>query len=275
MNKWRNWKITDEQAEQIRNGEIEAVNRFYFDNLKRIRQMACNYSMRNPKCRGFVQDMLQTLYIDLTYFKTDTGIPVTDGITLSCFVYASFRISPFGGLLYCSEYNKKMLSGGALRVYDDDVLSLDKPFGNNNNGKRHQDDGNERTLGDVVPSYSPICDEDHTEDCKAIVWEFLSPRQKEYFALFIEGYGYTALCEKIGNYGSTRDDCNKKLRNNKDIILKRLDELGINIEQYRNMLPYNPKTDRVYKLSPEKRARAAELKRLRTAKQKAKQQSAS
>lgn len=273
MTDWRGWLITDEQAELIRGGDIPARNAFYFDNLARIKGMAYNYAYKTPRCRGYGVDMVSCLYVDLGYFRQDNGKPVVDGLSLSRFVVASFRYCLYGGLLYLSENNPKLLSGGGLAVYAADCLSLDKPFGGMQNAKRHQDDKNACTLGEVVPApdmLEGLGFVDHTDDLKAVVADLLSPRENVYFGLFIEGYGNAEISRRLGYKGSNcAPRVREKLRKNCSLILSRLAALGVSVDGYENKAPYNPKTDKVYKLSPERRARAAELKRIREAKKRA------
>ena len=111
---------------------------------------------------------------------------------------------------------------------------------------------------------------DHTDDLKAVVADLLSPRENVYFGLFIEGYGNAEISRRLGYKGSNcAPRVREKLRKNCSLILSRLAALGVSVDGYENKAPYNPKTDKVYKLSPERRARAAELKRIREAKKRA------
>ena len=236
MTNWNGWKITDEQAQQIANGEQAARDKFYFDNFDRIRAMAFNYAKRNPHCNGLTEDMAQGLYLDLTYFKQENGVPVTDGKTLSRFVYSSFRFTPYGGLLYCSENNPKLLAGGGLKTYAPETLSLEKPFGRCNGAKRHQDDNNARTLADIIPAPDTLGKTDCTDDLKEVCAAYLSPRSREYLGYFMDGYAPSAIGQKMGlkgtGYGVQKIRMCASLRKHIGEILPRLDALGVNVEQY-------------------------------------------
>ena len=60
----------------------------------------------------------------------------------------------------------------------------------------------------------------------------------------------------------------EKLRAHSSEILARLAALGVNIHGYKNKTPYNPKTERRYKLAPEVRAYWAQKARERRARKK-------
>ena len=269
MTNWNGWKITDEQAHEIKNGDIEARNAFYFDNLDRIRAMAYRYAQKNPHCKGLEEDMINGIYVDLSVFKQENGTPVTDGISLSRFVYSSFRFTPYGGLAYLFDNNPKLLSGGGLTTYCADTLSLEKPFGVGDN--RHQDDNNARTLGEVVPAPEMLNKIDLTEELKTLVSDLLSPRENEYFTHFIEGYGNAEISRRMGykTEANNADRVRQKLRNNYAVILARLSALGVNVDEYKNKTPYCPKTERIYKLSTKQRERARESMRRQREKKKA------
>lgn len=273
---WRGWKITDEQAEAIRSGDIEARNRFYFDNLDRIRSMAYNYVKKHAFLRGWENDLIQGVYTDLEIFQSAYNTPVKDGGQLSLFVYWSFSLTPHGGLLYLYENNPKVLCNP--RLYAANVLSLDKPFGKGDN--RHQDDDNARSLGEVVPEAVSIETEieekiapDLTEACKNIVSEFLTPRLQEYFGYYIDGYATSIIGEKMGvnsdGIGSYGTNMRKKLKQNQTLILERLLDVGVDVFRYLDNPEYQKPTEKTYKLSPEKRARAAASRRRYLARKKA------
>lgn len=275
---WRGWKITDEQAEAIRSGDIQARNCFYMNNLERLRKMAYNYARKNPRCFGLAEDMIQGLYVDLSVFDSAYHTPVVNGRGLSLFVYWSFRCAPYGGLLYLTENNPKRLCGGGDLYLDPKTLSLDKPFGKGDN--RHQDDDNARNLGDVIPDPVSLETEieektavDLTENCKNIVSDILSPRLQEYFAYYLDGYATSVIGEKMGvnldGIGSYGTNMRKILRKNQALILDRLLNLDIDVFRYLDNPDYQKPAERVYKLSPEQRAKAAARRRASYARKKA------
>ncbi len=265
MTNWRNWKITNEQAEDIRNGNADARNKFYFDNLDRIRAMAYNYSQHNPRCKGLVEDMLQSVYLDLTRFADETGKAVKDGKSLSLFIYASFRFTPYGGLVICAENDLKKMSGGGLRIYAPDVMELDRLY-NRKAGKME-------TLADFVPALEILDRSDYTEDIKKVCADYLSPRVKEYFDYFIELYAPSEIGRKMGisesNYGSLSRRMKEALIKHYAEILPRLEDLGIDVDYWKDKQPYDPKTvERKYKLTPQQRERARESMRRQRANKK-------
>ena len=265
MTDWRGWKITDGQAAQIREGNAEARNRFYLENLPRIRKMAYGSTSKHPRLFSFLEDMVQGVYLDLTVFESAYNRPVTDGRALSRFVYRSFSYAKYGGLAYLAENNPKKLCDTSFKVYFADPLSLERPFGRGDG--RHQDEDNARTLAEIIPAPDMFNTTDYTEDCKAIVADFLTPRQREFFELFADGYANGVISEKMGYKG----DCNnsarvfEKLRAHSSEILERLAALGVNVDEYKGKKPYSPKAERSYKLLPEVRAYWAQKARERRA----------
>ncbi len=269
---WRGWNITAETAENIRNGDINARNRFYFDNLERIRKMAYNYARKNARCKGLENDLINGVWVDLGYFKQDNGTPVKDGLTLSRFVYSSFRFAPFGGLLYCSENNPKLLAGGGLVIYAPAVLSLDKPLSVGSN--RHQDDINARTLGEIIPASEMTLTADNSDELKALCADLLPPRCREYFSYFIDGFAPSIIGFKMGikgdSYGVYFTRIKKALRSKYKLILDRLNAIGVDVEYFARLNPADSSEgERKYKLTDEQRARARESMRRQRERKKA------
>lgn len=227
---WNGWKITDEQAELIRNCDLDARNRFWFDNLDRLRAMAYNYGRRNPRCYGMVDDMVNCVWVDLSIFTDEHKRAVDNGVRLSNFVYASFRFCPMGGLAYLFENNPKMLCDFNTYAPPSDILSFNVPasavFG------RNADEVN-GTLGDIIPAPVGVDYVDDTEDIKALVADLLSPREREYFSLYMDGFPPSIIGERMGldgnDYGSYGCRMRSKLRKNSAVILARLVANGYNV----------------------------------------------
>lgn len=198
---WRNWKITDEQAEAIFNGSIPDRNRFYTDNFVRLRKMAWGYIHRNPAFFGMLNDLLQGVYIDMDFFYGAYNKPVRDGRTLSHFVYWSFSKCKDGGLIYLAENNRKLLSWYNSYTPPARMYSLDAPaalvFGRSSEEV-------EGTLGDVLPSPFRLEDEVllrlSTISAKLFnaVCSKLSPRLIEFLNLYIEGYTPSEAAREMG-----------------------------------------------------------------------------
>lgn len=67
------WKITDEQVERLKAGDLEARNEIYFDNLYMFRIVTVNY-LHKKRCLQFVEDCVQQIYVDLdTFIYNDRG----------------------------------------------------------------------------------------------------------------------------------------------------------------------------------------------------------
>lgn len=260
MSDWKGWKITDEQATQIRSGNREAINKFYFDNLNRLRSMACNYLYKHKLNKLFkLDDLINSLYLDLSVFKQANGKPVTCGYDLSYFVYSSFAFAKYGGLLYLFENNQKILNGNA-DCYKPYLYSLDRPL-SRSNATRHHDDENDSNLFNLLlceksqEDFDNIEKEDLTEDLKELVRDLLSKKEFECFCHFIEGYSWLEISHRMGYKSSNNlHAVYTTLRKNYLVILKRLDKLGVNVYSYLGKTPYVARTDKIYKLSEERRA---------------------
>ena len=74
--KWNGWKITNEQADLINNGNGEARNRFYLDNLDRITRMARSFVQKHGLDNSLIEDMTQSVYLDMTLWTYQNGTPI-------------------------------------------------------------------------------------------------------------------------------------------------------------------------------------------------------
>ena len=271
---WRGWKITDEQCAAICNGDVDARNRFYIDNLEIIQRMAYCAIQRDKHPAVTADDLVQGVYVDMDYFCNGVNCPVTDYVSLIGFIHWSFHLAPYGGLAYCREHNPKITCRRGNyydRTYtDNNLLRLDATVDGSN---KHLQNDSESTYGEYIPDpRAELAFEnttDYTNDCKIIVADFLSPREREYFDLFMDGYGNSVISERMGYKG----ECNNgarvrdKLRKNYVPILDVLAYMGVDVDEYKGKTPYNPKTECTYKLTSEQRARAAEsMRRQRAAK---------
>lgn len=279
---WNGWKITDEQAEEIRNGNAEARNRFYLENLDRIRAMAYNYARENPVARGYYEDLAQGVLVDLLTWKKQYNRPIKDGRDISYFVRRSFYFATRGGYLYVLEDCKKWLDDEYQHVARD-IISLDAPL-----LVRHRsgesDDGS--TLLNFIPAedcFREIEEEDFTEECKRIAGKYLSKQQKEFFEYWIEGYTPKNAVENMGvkQQSSLVRKMKINLIKNYAEIVAGLSCAGVNIPTYAQGIPEDfqtltkPSTPeerkrtaersrqwrKTHKLTPEQKARAVQRKR--------------
>lgn len=198
MADWKFWKITDEQANAIKKGDMNAINTFYANNYEQFRKMAFNYAEAHRIKTVSVSDLLSSLYVDLTVFRRSYSCPIKNGRDLSFFVYYSFRWCGYGGLAYLFKNNPKLLCGGRFYFPELGTRSLDEPFGGAHGRGMNPD---ERTLADIIParfSLDDMIDTDQTEEYKAVVADYLSPRSFEYFCYYIDGYNPKEICERMG-----------------------------------------------------------------------------
>lgn len=74
-NIWQGWKITEEQRIKMKEGEREALDRFYFENYNHLFALAKNYAY-NKALAGFgdlyrSEELMQDLYLALRYLNFD------------------------------------------------------------------------------------------------------------------------------------------------------------------------------------------------------------
>ena len=193
---WRGWKTSAEQCEQIRNGDIQARNKWFADNFERISKMACNYTKKYQAYYGLANDMINGVYVDCDCFKLSEQTPVCSGKTMSQFVYKSFAFSRFGGYAYVYEHNRKMLSGDYKMPYACTV-SLDAPM----HGKRGKRDNDGVTLGELLPGFEAEADTpDNTEIYITEVCKLLKqyPKMLTFYELYMRGFDNAEIAEAMG-----------------------------------------------------------------------------
>lgn len=279
---WRGWKITAEQIKAITNGDKNARNAFYFDNLDRIRKMARNYvSKRHISNTGReydVDDCINGLYLDLPLFN------FKDGRAISWSVRNSFYLSIYGGWLYVVENNGKLLNG---EYRGERLYILDSPARVNTRSGDSKDTG-EYLIDSIASTPSPeneIIDGDSipAEKVVEIAREYLSPRESEIFSLMLDGYSVYAIPEILGLKNITKQYARIKarLRVNYESVITSLEDLGAVIPQYARlrpekyensveMLATHNKRCSYSSLTDEQKAKARERKQKWREKQKAK-----
>lgn len=271
---WNGWKITDELAERINNGDIDACNDFYFDNLLRLRKMACNYVTHNPRFSGMLEDMVQQVYVDMSVWNYACGYPIVGGGVLSRRVYMSFLYCARGGFAYVVRDNLKLKD---IKSYSPvSVCSLDSSLSVGSG--RRQDEGNKQTLADIVPApvntdilndFAP----DLSEKICAIVRDYLSPQEFKFYSYLLEGYAPSVACERLGvkQWGAISKRGRAKLIKNYSAIVDSLLILGFDVPDFAFAVP-DGFDDAVAFLSPrtpEQKARANENARKLRARRKA------
>ena len=191
---WRGWKTSAEQCEAIRNGDIQVRNKWYADNLDRIRKMAYNYARKYELYKGFEQDMINGVWVDCDCFKLSEQTAVCSGKTMSWFVITSFSFVKHGGYAYCYKHNRKMLSGEYKSA---EVISLDAPM----HGKRGKRDNDGVTLGELLPGFEAEADTpDHTEIYITEVCKLLKqyPKMLTFYELYMRGFNNAEIAEAMG-----------------------------------------------------------------------------
>ena len=114
----RGWKVSSRQCELITIGDRAAVDKFFEDNLARLKRAANCYKynplhMHEP-CRRLleVDDFINQVYVDMR-----RGFLVMDINYISTLVYHSFRYAAVGGFgddMGAYECKKRKRAGAAL-----------------------------------------------------------------------------------------------------------------------------------------------------------------
>lgn len=258
---WGDWKITDEQATAIYNGDKIARDKFYFDNLDKIRAMAYNHCLKRPYCCGWREDMINGVYVDLSIFESAVNQPVNCLWRLKKFIYASFNACPHGGLAYLYEYNRKLLSGKKEYYAPADILPLDTPVDFPSSLHTH-DGGQVPTVADSIPAPNGSS-EKAFDIVKRIACRYLSPRSAEYIGYFIEGYGNEQIKALTGKKNASLTPVRKELITHCKTILDDLTAIGFNVEYFYD-IDLTAKSEKRYKTTPaEREKRRLQMQRWR------------
>lgn len=258
------FKFTPEQLRQIYDGDIDARNTFYFDNLDIIKRMAHCAVQREKHPTVTVDDLVQGAYVDMDYFCHSVNKPVTDEYEIACFLRWSFHLAPYGGLAYCRENNPKITCqcGGfyGTDYTDNNFVRLDAIV----------DDSDKHLQSDITNSYAeyiadPRADfTEQSDDCideyVDVFGQYLTPKMRDVFALVMDGYDATHIADKLGltlgatvvRQGRIRDAFGKHT----DSIVKALASYDIHAESIVDRTP-----TRIYKTDEKQRARMAEYYR--------------
>ncbi len=254
---------TPEQAEKIVAGDIEARNKFYFDNYELLHILATAYVMNRSSSMGGgcdffeIDDLMNQAYLDLPYLNYKT---------VGCFIFGlrnlSFRLSYFGGYSYMRENNCLRVQTGYLQI---PTMSTDVMNG----------ESECLPVLDLFCSCSPF-DEffDHADNfdyapaLRSILARYLKPLQVEFVLLVCEGYSQAEACRKIGARSMSFSALSKRLRAHYAEIVDKLLAFGCSsAEAYFGVVPSDKPAKRVYKLSEEERAKAREnIRKLRARK---------
>ncbi len=159
---------TATEAEAIRKGDRELINRYYMANYKLI-VTVCKSYFRYRDDPTLYQDATNECYIYFPKFKLDSARALVRSIRDVC-VYVRFGTE--------REYHQ-------FRQGDTEILTiLDEPA-----IREHRHGGEVETLGETLESDFDILEAvepkpSHTDDVYNAVLELLTPRQREAFAYF-------------------------------------------------------------------------------------------
>lgn len=96
------YNLSKEDAIKISMQNRKAIDGFYFDNIKRFTRMAWAFIRRNNYGTAVytVEDILNQIYVDCRYYD------FTSEKRLTQCIYATCRMSNYGGILNSREYRK-------------------------------------------------------------------------------------------------------------------------------------------------------------------------
>ena len=259
---WNGWKITDEQAEGIRNGNAEARSRFYLENLDRIRAMAYAKARMDYKLRGMVEDLVQQVLVDMTLWTYANNTPIKNGNDITAFIRKTFDFTPYGGVAYLVVENTKILCNGDYRLY---CVSLDAPT-QRRKGRNNDADGSELSvfIADerAEKSFEEVESVDYLDDCKRIAGEYLAPREKDFFNLLLEGYAPSVAIERLNmkQWGAISKRLRAKLIVNYAEIVEKLSLCVGDIPRYATQPPdgYTKAVEFLAPPNAEQKARTAQ-----------------
>lgn len=229
---WRGWKITEQQINLIKSGDISARDTFYFDNYERIKKMAKHYVYkRNLSAFGRAydyEDCVSGVYLDISMFSFESGR------NISLNIINSFFYSIYGGWLYVAEQCSKLRCAG---YRGEQLCLLDSPI-------RSDLDYEKMFIDFYASSPSPeelLIDSENIGTCNLIeiTRNFLSPRENEILSLFLDGYSVYAIPEVLGLKNVTRQYARIKERlraNFKDVLIA-LEKLGLIIPSFAQAPP--------------------------------------
>ncbi len=258
----KTFKYTDEQLQAIYDGDIDARNTFYFDNLDIITRMAQTAIEREKHPSVTVEDLIQGAYVDMDYFCQGPNKRVQNNLDIATFMRWSFHLAPYGGLAYCRENNPKITcrygSIFGTDYTDANFLRLDALM-RENSEKSGSCAFEEYVNTDVAADCAErgvIDGDEYTADSNdeyvEIFGRYLTPKMRDVFALMVDGYTDTQIAEKLGlrlGATSTRKRHIREVfgKHSADVV-KALADYGINADGIPDRTP-----KRNYKTSEKQR----------------------
>lgn len=194
---FRSWKTTPEEADRIAAGDRDAMNDFYFRNYGHLFQIARNYARRRNLELGRVvyttDELLAQLWIDLPALNWLNAYTLTLSIKFRSFVWA-----PYGGF----TQRKESGTYHSHSPYDfllTDTMSLDalvKVNGKENDELRLMD-----CIADEDTPETLVCaaeaHEMDGEEIAELLADYLSPKCREWLALYLNGSPYLAIAHTM------------------------------------------------------------------------------
>ena len=265
------FQYTQEQAQAIKNGDLNARNKFYKDNYEILKMMAWKWVKTFKKVLGSffrAEDLLNQVYLDLPYLYYDNNA------VLAFWVRKSFKYSVHGGISFMREnhlttYMKEENNQWGYTAFD--LLP------------ENRDDGSIDTsymLDSVACSPSPeeeLERRDSDNDLiiiRGILAEYLPARDCDLYLLCLDGYTVAEACRKLGISKRGKAPIENKLRPHAAEIVEKLIANGFeSAVAFLGQSGYTPPV-KVYKQSAEVRERNLRYTRITRERAKARKQAA-
>lgn len=274
-NLWLDWDINAEELEKINNQDKTAIDNFFNNNYKRFRSLAYSFR-RKRELRIELDEMMNSLYIDLYLWGQDKARPIRNGFDIYSLVKRSFYYSQFGGIAYLKENNPSAFAGAdRLPLKRNKPLSYDAPL---LRGDSKRQDDSDRTLLDLLSAVIPANDDEQEnahnyEICKNACMRYLSKREQQFFDYYLQGLATSKIAENMGcqvySISTFRKRAFAKLRIHYLDIANYLTANGVELPDYAFCPPEDlDECKRLYERTPEQKRKFNEYQRKRRAMQK-------
>lgn len=195
---FRSWNITPEEADRIAQGDSKAAFAFFEAHKSRLIALARNYAFNHNISRESIvyspEDMLPQLLVDLPYLNWTNSYTLTLDIK-----HKSFAWSAYGGYSYRVEAG--LPHSRSPWEYIDETTALESPmFESDEDGKSRLDvyvaDEESDPFNILVRAEGRQSYE--AQDIIEKLRDLLSVREAEYLLLYLDGYSFADISEKMG-----------------------------------------------------------------------------
>ena len=234
--KWGNFKLSDEQVERINNGDVEAFNLFFLENLPYIETRCRKRFLDKHRVDDFYEGVSAS-YVDLRDQHFNSAQQLEAIINKACIYssYGSYQLVRKGGRAhtYISLIQPHLEYECAFSNWDKDDKSkyaLIDRFGKTSPSPAEEIIEEERLkLGNDVDK---LCE---------ILKPFFPPALNEVLPYFLQGYDQGNIATHLGLETRTVEHRRRKIRHrlilNYDKILNVLGSNGYDVSYFEGTLP--------------------------------------